>query len=126
MLATAQIGAACVLPDMRTDVRPGDPELPTEVTTSIAVTDFLDVDDEGQQLDIDMFVTLNWVDERLAGSVGCRFPITDVWFPRIRIMNSSNLRPAMRNAQNQIAVQDGGAVEYVQRLTGFVSRVAHH
>ncbi len=120
-LATVS-AAACVLPDnLRTDIRPGDPDLPTEIVASVAVTDLLDVDDAGQQLNIDMFVTLEWIDERLAELAGCRVPLSEVWRPRIRLMNSSNLRQAARNAQNQVAIHEGGRVEYIQRFTGFIS-----
>lgn len=113
---------ACVLPDnLRTDIRPGDPDLPTEIVASVAVTDLLDVDDAGQQLNIDMFVTLEWIDERLAALAGCRVPLSEVWRPRVRLMNSSNLRQAARNAQNQVAIHEGGRVEYVQRFTGLIS-----
>lgn len=112
---------ACALPDLQTDQRPDPDHLPTEVTVRIAISDFLGVDDANQQLDIDLFLHLNWTDERLSGAAGCRFPVSQVWFPRVRIMNSSNLRMAQRNQSNQVAVHEGGRIEYVQRLTGKIS-----
>lgn len=120
-LLTGQAAMACELPDTRTDVRPGPPDRPTEVSTSIGVFDLMGVEDVSQQLDIDFSVTLRWQDERLVGLEGCRFNITDVWRPRAVLMNSSNLRTLNRNALNEVAVGEDGWVTYRQRFTGLVS-----
>ncbi|MEX0284479.1 MAG: hypothetical protein AB3N23_07690 [Paracoccaceae bacterium] len=113
---------ACEIPpDMRTDLPPGGANEATEVTASFSVVDFMGVDDENQRIEIDFFMRMYWTDPRLADSAGCRFGVTEVWFPRIRLLNSDQLRVAYRNARNQVAVGPGGRVEYTQRFTGAVS-----
>lgn len=113
--------AECELPEMRTDVRPDQTGAPTEVLMSIIVTDFLGVDDVNQQLDLDLRTTMSWHDQRLSGLEGCRFSITEVWFPKLLLFNSSQLRLARSNALNQVAIGEGGLVSYVQRYTGLIS-----
>lgn len=113
---------ACTLPpDLRTDVPPGGLDVPTQVTSSFAIVDFMGVDDENQQIEVDFFLTLRWKDPRLLQNEGCRFAITKVWFPRIRMLNSQALRVAYKNSQNQVSVHQDGTVEYVQRFTGPIS-----
>lgn len=113
--------ACTVPPDLRTDIPPGGLYEPTQVTSSFAIVDFMGVDDENQQIEVDFFLTLRWKDPRLLQSEGCRFGITEVWFPRIRLLNSQALRVAYKNAQNQVSVHQDGTVEYVQRFTGPIS-----
>lgn len=121
LILSAHMAAACVLPDLKTNERPGDPSVPTAVTVSIQVLDILDVDDVNQQLELDFFARLNWQDPRLSALDGCRFNVTDVWFPKIRILNSSKLREAFKNARDEISIGQDGQVTYIQRFTGLVS-----
>lgn len=114
--------AQCTLPSLRTNERPV-PEGggPTKVISSIIVADFLGVDDVNQQLDIDIRIRFSWTDERLMGLEGCRFNVTEVWFPQAILFNSSNLRASRSNARNQVEVRDGGQVVYINRYTGRIS-----
>lgn len=121
LVLSAHAATACVIPDLRTNERPGDPNTATPITVSIQVLDLLGVDDVNQQLEIDFFARLTWEDPRLASLDGCRVNITEVWFPEIRILNSSSLREAFKNARNEVAIGESGQVTYVQRFTGFVS-----
>lgn len=114
--------AACTLPDLRTNERPvPSGGGPTEILTSFIIADFLGVDDVNQQLDLDMRIKLSWTDPRLIGLEGCRIGISDIWFPRVIIFNSSKLRAARNNALNQAEIGQNGRVTYINRYVGLVS-----
>lgn len=122
MMIAAGAARACTLPDnYLPDVRPGLATEPTRVSLGMGMTDVLGVDDVNQQMDVDFFVRMEWTDPRLAALAGCRFPVTEIWFPEIYILNSSQLTQKRRNARNDVSVEDGGQVVYVNRLTGGVS-----
>lgn len=121
LLAGAVAANTCSRPDLRTDVRPGDPSKPTEVTVSMGIVDFMGVDDVGQQLDLDVFISYAWQDPRLLGLSGCRLPVTSVWLPKVRLLNSSNLRVTFSNARDEVAIGADGLVTHVQRYTGLIS-----
>jgi hypothetical protein len=121
LLATLQANAACELPPLRTNERPVVDDGPTKVYASVIVADFMDVDDVNQQLDIDMRVRFHWTDPRLEGLEGCRFNVTEVWFPQAIILNSTNLRVQRTNARNQVVIGKDGEVHYAQRATGLIS-----
>ena len=122
LLALAQTSLACTVPtELKTDLPPGGTEQPTDVTVSFSIIDFMNVDDENQRIELDMFLQMSWTDPRLAQLSGCRVPITAVWFPRIRLLNSDQFRVAYRNSRNQVAIGDNGTVSYTQRFTGAVS-----
>jgi hypothetical protein len=111
---------ACVPPPMRTDIRPpGDG--PTVVEVTYYVVDFMGVDDANQQIELDIQAMAKWTDTRLAGLVGCRLPLTSVWYPRMYLLNSSNLRRGNTQARDQILIGEEGRVFYLQRLTGTIS-----
>ncbi|MEM8732269.1 MAG: hypothetical protein AAGF79_20350, partial [Pseudomonadota bacterium] len=101
--------------------RPDGAGAPTDINLSFGVADVLGVDDVNQQIVLDFFVGLTWTDPRLADQAGCRFPVTDVWFPEIYILNSSQLTQKRRNAMNDLGVQEGGRVTWVNRYIGEVS-----
>ncbi|WP_380052514.1 hypothetical protein ACFE33_09045 [Falsihalocynthiibacter sp. SS001] len=125
IMASAQISdtrvIGCELPIIRTGLRPTPEAGPTEVKVSLVVSDFLGVNDVDQQLDLDIYALFQWTDPRLAANAGCRFGRTEVWFPRIALLNSSNLRALNTNALNQVSVGEGGVVTYRQRFTGEIS-----
>lgn len=122
-IALAMISGAfaCTLPELRPDERPDPAGVPTLITASFVVADFLGVDDVNQQLDLDMVGYFSWKDKRLAELEGCRFSINEVWFPPIIIFNSSDLRVSRRNAREQIAVGPDSTVTYTNRFTGLIS-----
>lgn len=121
-LGLTGLALACAAPeDMRTDTPPGGLGTQTEVITSFAVVDFMGVDDGNQRIEVDFFMQMVWTDPRLIEQEGCRLSITEVWLPRINLLNSHNLRVAYRNARNQVAIGADGIVSYTQRFTGPVS-----
>lgn len=112
--------AACDLTGIRTDeLPPGD--RPIEVQVGYFILDFLGVDDPNQNIEIDIQGRMEWTDPRLARFAGCRAPITEIWFPRLTLLNSSNLRRTNTQARDQVQIGPGGAVTYLQRFTGDVS-----
>jgi hypothetical protein len=119
--ATVQASADCALNNIRTDQRPGADGGATQVSVAFVVADLLGVDDVGQQLDIDLIGTFKWRDPRLVGLEGCRFTISEVWFPRVILFNSSDLRVDRTNALDQVAVGEDGNVTYTNRFTGLIS-----
>ncbi|NRA98661.1 MAG: hypothetical protein HRU32_02400 [Rhodobacteraceae bacterium] len=121
LISTALALACTVPPDYRTDIRPNAGDGPTVITASMGVADFMGVDDVNQRLELDMIVQMGWQDDRLIGLEGCRFAITQVWFPPVLLFNSSNLRAARTQARNQVIVGENGKIAYGQRATGFIS-----
>lgn len=114
--------ANCAAPDLRTAEPPSVPGGgPVEVGAAFVLVDFLGVDDVEQQITVDLRFTLTWTDPRLADFVGCRFRITEVWAPQLTLVNSSNLRVQRQQARDQVSVGEGGAVSYVQRVSGDIS-----
>jgi hypothetical protein len=121
LVFTLTASAACVLPDLRTNERPNINGAATEITATFVVADFLGVDDANQKLDLDLIGEFTWQDPRLRGLENCRFNVTEVWFPKIELYNSSQLRAARTNALNQVSVGEDGQVTYWQRYTGLIS-----
>ncbi|WP_172328393.1 hypothetical protein [Mangrovicoccus sp. HB161399] len=112
--------ADCTLPEMRTGERPPG-EGPTAVEISFVVADFLGVNDADQNIDVDLRMIMEWTDPRLAGLEGCRYGVAEVWFPPLVLGNSASLREGLRITRNQVEVEAGGRVRYVQRYTGWIS-----
>jgi len=113
---------ACDMPeDYLRDLRPAADGPPTEISVGFGAADVLGVDDPNQQIIIDFYVRLAWTDPRLAHLVGCRFAATDIWFPEIYILNSSQLTQKRRNARNDVGIEDGGTIVWVNRYIGGVS-----
>lgn len=122
MLWIPMMALACTPPaDLHTDIRPPSDTGPLELKLGIGVADILGVDDVNQQLHLDFFTRMEWVDPRLADYSGCRFQVTEVWFPEIYVLNSSELNSKRRNARDELAVEGGGRVVYVNRFIGQVS-----
>lgn len=121
VLVGAQAAMACTLPVLQTGERPDANGGPTQVTASFIVADLLGVDDVNQQLDLDLIGNFSWTDPRLTGLEGCRFNVSQVWFPPLLLYNSSNLREKRTQARNQVLVGANGKVSYAQRYTGQIS-----
>ncbi len=113
--------AACALPELRTEEAPFPGSGPVEVAVSFAVADFLGVSDADQNVDLDLRMVMEWTDPRLDGLDGCRFAVSDVWFPPVMLGNSASLREAFRISRNQVSVGKNGRVRYIQRYTGWIS-----
>ena len=121
IFASGSGSSACTLEDYRTDERPDPPGVPTVVTASFVVADFLGVDDVNQRLDLDLVGTFSWRDPRLIDLEGCRFNIDEVWFPNAALLNSTQPRITRATARNQVAIGAGGVVTYSTHFSGLIS-----
>jgi hypothetical protein len=111
----------CVLPDMRTDQRPDPDGVPTSIKIGVLVADITAVDDVNQAIEGDFFLRMQWRDPRLVGVAGCRIPKSRVWFPRVELLNSSQLTSERQFTFDQVRVQEGGLVVYLQRHFGKIA-----
>ena len=103
---------SCVVPELRTDVRPNPDGPPTEVEVGMRMVDLMGIDDISQTLTGDFIVILNWIDPRLAELEGCEVPLADIWDPGVVIVNSGRKFPSL---PLEAGVGPGGWVRYVQR-----------
>jgi len=115
----AQVSSCALLP-MRTDLRPNAGGPPVEVGVGLLVANIRAVDDARASLIGDFVISLDWIDHRLTGLAGCRFPVDAVWSPDIRPFNASSLLDAQAGARDRFEVGAGGYVSYVRRLSGAI------
>jgi hypothetical protein len=93
----------------------------TLVTVRLYVIDIDSVDDVKKRFDIDMFLTISWLDPRLALAEDLRtgrnrtIPLDEIWSPRGLIVNDRGLS---RQLPLVADVDDLGGVQYSQRFTG--------
>lgn len=101
-------------------IRP-DPEAgPTEVEIGLYVLDVESINEVGQSFTVDIMVRLRWQDARLQ-PVGARFPLDEVWHPRIGFLNQ---RSQSLQLEEAVVVRPGNTVQYSQRYRGqFSSRL---
>ncbi|NND35776.1 MAG: hypothetical protein HKN81_01465 [Gammaproteobacteria bacterium] len=94
---------------------------PTEVSVDVYLFDIDEINDVTQRFNVDMFVDVEWLDERLAlpanqQSGGNRtLPLDNIWTPRGLIINDRGLSTQLPRVAE---VDDLGNVKYVQRLSG--------
>jgi hypothetical protein len=115
----------CELPQMRIDQRPEFGGQPSEVTMGILVADITAIDDVDQTLTGDFITEMSWVDDRLSGKVGCRFPLSKVWSPRIEALNSTTALAKRSFSRDQVEIEAGGRVRHYQRRFGPIATYHH-
>lgn len=113
--------SVCQKPDIRTAERPAPINTPTVITASFIIADVLAVNDVDQRIELDLIATFEWKDARLSGLAGCQFQVSDVWFPRLSLLDSSALDMERKNTQNRVQIGEEGAVFYRQRYSGTIS-----
>lgn len=118
--AAAQVSSCALLP-MRTDLRPNAGGPPVEVGVGLLIADIRAVDDASASLVGEFVISLDWIDPRLTGLAGCRFPVDAVWSPDIGTFNASDLIDAQRGARDRVEVGEGGYVSYRRRLSGTIA-----
>lgn len=112
---------SCALLPMRTDLRPNAGGPPVEVGVGLWVADIRAVEDDPPSLVGDFVITLDWIDRRLTGLAGCRFPVEAVWSPDVQPFNASDLTARATGARDRVEVGEGGYVSYTQRLSGAIA-----
>jgi len=101
--------------------RPSRNEEPTVIEITVFVIDIDEIDDVNQRFSVDMFITAQWQDPRLAlpdaerkGQV--RFMMLDeVWTPTILVLNNRGLTGQLREG---VKVDDLGNMKYQNRFSG--------
>jgi hypothetical protein len=101
--------------------RPNADGEPTEVSIDVYLFDIDQIDDVNQRFNVDMFVDVEWRDDRLAlpaseATAGNRtIPLDGIWTPRGLIVNDRGLDTQLPRVAE---VDPVGNVKYVQRLSG--------
>lgn len=98
--------------------RPRAQDGPTQVSIGIWVADITSIDSAQQSFTAEIAVVLRWRDPRLAhiGNGVVRYPIEQIWHPRIAIVNETN--GVSRKFSDYVEVEPDGRVIYRQRYAG--------
>lgn len=108
----------CAPPALRTDVRPGPSDEPTEVALAMYVIDLIEINDVNQTISADVAMRMQWRDERLAALAGCRMPVSAIWYPNLMLLNSGRI---FSRWPKTVSIEEGGVVTYLQRGAGTFS-----
>jgi hypothetical protein len=119
------VGTTAAAQELSTELmlaeRPGADGPPTEITVYVLVIDVDAIDDVNQRFSVDIFVTTQWQDPRLAlkdgnGAPAIRTrPLTEIWTPKGLIMNDRGLDAQL---PPMAEIDANGNVVYRQRYTG--------
>ena len=98
--------------------RPRAQDGPTQVSVGIWIADITSIDSAQQSFTAEIAVVLRWKDPRLAhtGNGVVRYPIEQVWHPRIAVVNETN--SVSRKFPDLVEVEPDGRVTYRQRYAG--------
>jgi Neurotransmitter-gated ion-channel ligand binding domain len=102
--------------------RPGADDGPTRVSIGIWMVDITSIDSAQQSFTAEMALVLRWKDSRLThtGNGVVRYPLEQVWHPRIAIVNETN--SVTRKFPDSVEVEPDGTVNYRQRYAGAFSQ----
>ncbi len=98
--------------------RPGAEDGPTQVSIGIWIVDIASIDSAQQNFTAEAAIVLRWKDPRLvhAGSGIVRYPLEQVWHPRMVIVNETS--SVTRKFPDMVEVESNGTVNYRQRYAG--------
>src|SRR4029077_964503 len=98
--------------------RPRAQDGPTQVSVGIWIADITSIDSAQQTFTAEIAVVLRWKDPRLAhtGNGVVRYPIEQVWHPRVSIVNETN--SLTRKFPDMVEVDPDGTVNHRQRYAG--------
>src|SRR6266481_3770174 len=98
--------------------RPRAQDGPTQVSVGIWIADITTIDSAQQSFTAEIAVVLRWKDPRLAhtGSGVVRYPLEQVWHPRVTIVNETN--SVSHKFPDSVEVEPDGTVNYRQRYAG--------
>ena len=102
--------------------RPSAQDGPTQVSVGIWIADITSIDSAQQSFTAEIAVVLRWKDPRLAhtGNGVVRYPIEQVWHPRVSIVNETN--SVSRKFPDLVEVEPDGRVTYRQHYAGAFSQ----
>ncbi len=100
--------------------RPGPEGRPLTMNGTLFLLDVSKIDGADQSFTADVFMMLQWKDERLASETNGlrRVPLDSVWNPRIQIINQ---RRIWKTFPEEVDVSPDGTVTYRQRYYGTFS-----
>jgi hypothetical protein len=100
--------------------RPGAEGQPLTINGTIFLLDVSKIDGADQSFTADVFMMLQWQDERLASAAEGmrRLPLKSVWEPRVQIINQ---RRIWKTFPEEVDVAPDGTVVYRQRYYGQLS-----
>ena len=98
--------------------RPRAQDGPTQVSVGFWIADITSIDSAQQSFTAEIAVALRWKDPRLThtGDGVVRYPIEQVWHPRVSIVNETNA--VSRKFPDYVEVETDGMVNYRQRYAG--------
>jgi hypothetical protein len=106
--------------------RPGGNGQPLTISGTLFLLDVSKIDGADQSFTADVFMMLQWRDERLASPTESirRLPLDNVWNPRVQIINQ---RRIWKTFPEEVDVSPDGTVTYRQRYYGqFASALDLH
>jgi len=112
------VGAATVTgSEELTGTRPGVDGQPLTISGTLFLLDVSKIDGADQSFTADVFMMLQWRDERLASAAEGmrRLPLKSVWEPRVQIINQ---RRIWKTFPEEVDVSPDGVVVYRQRYYG--------
>jgi len=104
-------------PQEQTGTRPGVEGQPLTITGTLFLLDVSKIDGAEQSFTADVFMMLQWRDERLAEAVAGvrRMPLDSIWNPQVQIINQ---RRIWKTFPDEVDVAPDGTVTYRQRYYG--------
>ena len=98
--------------------RPTNGDGPTQVSVGIWMSDITGIDSAQQTFSAEIGIVLRWNDPRLThnGSGVTRYPLEQVWHPRLAIVNETN--SVTRKFPEMVEVEADGKVTYRQLYAG--------
>jgi hypothetical protein len=120
LLLISTMTAAAAGADELAGTRPGPEGRPLTMNGTLFLLDVSKIDGADQSFTADVFMMLQWKDERLASETNGlrRVPLDSVWNPRIQIINQ---RRIWKTFPEQVDVSPDGTVTYRQRYYGTFS-----
>ena len=118
LISTMTVAAAGA--DELTGTRPGTEGQPLTMHGALVLLDVSKIDGADQSFTADVFMLLQWKDERLASETNGlrRMPLDSVWNPRIQIINQ---RRIWKTFPEEVDVSPDGTVIFRQRYYGIFS-----
>lgn len=113
----------CIVPTAMDRIRPAPRDEPTDVSISMYVLDFENIDDINQDFTVDVVINQKWHDSRLINQealkkypdIRCTYELREVWNPKLTVFNLRDLKPILDKV---VTVRPDGTVNYLQRYFG--------
>jgi hypothetical protein len=117
LLLISMMSATAAGADELAGTRPGPEGRPLTMNGTLFLLDVSKIDGADQSFTADVFMLLQWRDERLASETNGlrRMPLDSVWNPRIQIINQ---RRIWKTFPEEVDVSPDGTVKYRQRYYG--------